>query len=392
MNPHVTGAIRNTFEELADSAPPPTGLAQVTLARARRQRIARLGAGGGLATALCAAMVGLVVTVVPTGDGAAEQVAAGAPARESVVTAYSGIRDPEVQDPSPAFFYSMVLNRETGKYDRLPYRFAMPSPDGSQVLVGTGDNGVPHPTRVGILDRANGEIRWLPTPEVGASNVWGYADSGSWSPDGRQILFTYRPKQDGQPGFLLTDAATLQTRFVSLPDVEVENAGGQSLAWAPGGVGVVLTTSRNVDESQPAAVTGIRFYDLTGQLVRTLPAGAPLADAAGISPDGSQLALVDPTVPGPARVTVADAATGAQRAVVDLGRPARLVGWTDNSHLLLWVFADSAPPAAQEQTQLVVVDLTGKVVRTIRPAADQPQETFVGPADGLPAEAEKLTF
>ncbi|MEO3743559.1 hypothetical protein [Plantactinospora sp. B5E13] len=391
MNPHVTGAIRNTFEELADSAPPPTGLAQVTLARARRQRITRLGAGGGLATALCAALVGLLATVVPTGDGPAEQAAAGAPGRDSVVTAYSGIRDPDVQDPSPNFFYSVVLNRKTGQYDRLPYRFAMPSPDGSQVLVGTGDNAVPHPTRVGILDRAGGQVRWLPTPEIGAANVWGYADSGSWSPDGRQILFTYRPKQDGQAGFLLTDAATLQTRFVPLPDVEAENTRGLSLAWAPGGVGVVLTTSRNVDESQPGVVTGIRFYDLTGRLVRTLPASVPLADGAGISPNGSQLALVDPNLPGPTRVTVVDAATGVQRAVVDLGSPARLVGWTDDTHLLLWVFADSAPGAEQE-TGLVVVDLTGKVVRTIRPAADQPQQTFVGPADGLPAEAEQLTF
>ncbi|MEE6261415.1 hypothetical protein [Plantactinospora sonchi] len=391
MNPHVTGTIRNVFEELADSAPPPSGLARVTLARARRQRITRLTAGGGLATALCAALVGLLVGVVPAGDGTAEQVA-GTYSRSSVVTSYSGIRDPQVEDPSPAFEYSMVLNRKTGHYDRLPYRFAMPSPDGSQVLVGTGDNGAAHPTRVGILDRVGGEVRWLPTPDVGAANVWGYADSGSWSPDGRQVLFTYRPKLDAPAGFLLTDAATLQTRFVPLADVSTENAQGLSLVWTPDGAGLVLTTSRSVDESQPDSVTGIRFYDLTGRLVRTVPASASLLDAAGFSPDGSRLALVDRYAPGPTKVTVADAATGVSEGVVDLGRPARLVGWTDDDHLLLWVFADSAPQGADREDQLLVVDLAGKVVRNVRPAADEPQQTFIGPADGLPAAAEKLTL
>ncbi|MEQ4304017.1 hypothetical protein ABNF97_21990 [Plantactinospora sp. B6F1] len=389
MNSQLTGAIRNVFEELADSAPPPDGLAGATLARARRQRIARLGLGGGLAAVLCAAMVGVVAAIVPAGDGAPDQAAGYR--RTSVVTSYSGIRDVRVNDPSPAFNYSLLLNPTTGSYDRLPYSYARPDPAGDRVLVRRGDNSAAHPSQVGILNRASGDVRWIPDPDLEAANVWGYTDMGSWSPDGRQLLFTYRPRFGDQNGFLLVDAATLRTRLVALPDVATDNAQGLGLIWKPDGTGLAMTVSHSAGEAVPDQVTEIRFYDLNGRRVGSVPASASLVDATGISPDGSRLALVDRSRRASV-VTIADAATGALQATVDPGRPAQLIGWVGDDHLLVRVYGDSAPEGAEQRDLLQVLDLTGQVVREIVPVDDEPQQTFIGSADPLPPGKDDLTF
>lgn len=180
-----------------------------------------------------------------------------------------------------------------------------------------------------------------------------------------------------------------QTTFASLPEVGTENAQGLGLVWTPDSVGLALTISRSKSEATPAAVTGIRFYDLTGRRLRTIPADTSLIDAAGFSPDGSQLALVDQH--RPTTVTVADATTGAPRRVVDLSRPARLIGWADDDHLLVVVDGSSAPPGAERRDELLVVDLDGQIVRTIRPAAFA-QHLFTGRSSGMPASVADLTF
>ncbi|MBF9130611.1 hypothetical protein I0C86_16830 [Plantactinospora sp. S1510] len=404
MSSDVSGALRNVFEEMADSAPPPAGLVPATLGRARRQRVARLTVGGGLAAVLCAALVGLLGAIVPLTGGAADQAATGGEGvLPSVVTAYSGVRDPKVTDPSPAFNYSLVLNRKKGRYDRVPYPFAMPSPDGSRVLVGRGDNsrgmsgkgasGGAGPTEVGVLDLANGNVRWIPTPELGVPTVWGYTNLGRWSPDGRQILFTYRPRTAADSGFLLVDPETLRTTFRPLPDLGTQNTHGLDLVWTPGSDGFALTTSPETSAGASGNVTGIRFYDLTGRLLRTVPASASLVEAGWFSPNGSQMALTEPVPVGAQpKVTVADAETGATRQVIALHRPVRLLGWTDERHLLVYVYGDAETPGADERDALLVVDLAGQTVRTIRPAEESPQQMFIGSSEGLPGSAAKLTF
>jgi hypothetical protein len=396
MSRDVSGALRDVFEEMADSAPPPAGLVPATLGRARRQRITRLTVGGGLAGVLCAALAGLLGAIIPLSGGVADRTAAGGNGvRPYVVTAYSGVRDPKVTDPSPAYNYSLLLNRRTGRYDRVPYPFAMPSPDGSRVLVGRGDNSGAAPTEVGILDPASGEVRWIQAPDLGAPKVWGYTDLGRWSPDGRQILFTYRPRAAADSGFLLVDPETLRPVFRRLPDLGTQNTHGHDLVWTPDSDGFALTTSPSDATGAPGNVTGIRFYDLTGRLLRTVPTSVVLADAGWFSPDGSQVALIDPVPAGAQpKVTVADAATGAARQVVDLRRPVRLLGWTDERHLLVYVYANAEASAAPDQQRdaLLVIDLTGRTVRTIQPAEESPQEMFIGSSDGLPASAAKLTF
>lgn len=242
MNPYLTGALRNTFEELAETASPPAGLASSVLLTARRQRVARRVAGGGVATGVCAALVGVVAAVAPTSGTTTPPDStgpvAGTTLKPHVVTAYSGIRDVTIADSSPRFWHSLLLDPKTGRYERVPYRYVMPSPDGSRVVVGAGDGSTAHPGRVGVMDRASGNVRWI--DDLGGAGAAGsrYPGDGRWSPDGQRILFTQLPRP-GEPGFALVDPETLKTTFVPLPGLASLDR-PPSLEWTPDGNNVAL--------------------------------------------------------------------------------------------------------------------------------------------------------
>ncbi|MFG1867008.1 hypothetical protein [Micromonospora arborensis] len=401
MNPHLTRALRTAFEELAETAPAPVGLAQAALVNARRQRVARLAVGGGFAAAICAALIGVVAVVAPISGTAGDQFADNG-LRPLVVTAYSGIRDPKIDDPSPNFLYSLLLNAKTGRYDRVPYRYAMPSPDGSQVLVATGDNSPRYPTRAGVLDRASGNVRWI--ADFGSTSdarFPGYSNDGRWSPDGRRILFTHLPRT-GTPGFVLVDPETLTTTFVPLPDLAAQNDQATGLIWTPDSNGLALKLSKSVDEP---TLTGIRIYDLTGRVVRTVPAsGCPLDDVSFL-PDGGQLALA-PYSDGVRQtsVRVVDPVTGAVQHSFKVPLAGGLIGWMDDQHLLIRVYHDAggipasdqpAPvlgPGDDEYDRLLVVDLTGRVTHSMHLPAEYADHLFIGSSAGLPSSAAKITF
>ncbi|MGI5147252.1 TolB family protein [Plantactinospora sp. CA-294935] len=401
MTPHLAGALRTAFEELAETAPAPVGLAQTALVTARRQRVARLAVGGGFAAAICVALIGVVAVIAPVTGTDGDQFADSG-LRPLVVTAYSGIRDPKVDDPSPNFQYSLLLNVKTGRYDRVPYRYAMPSPDGGQVLVATGDNSLRYPTRVGVLDRATGNVRWI-TDSSGTSDARfpGYSSDGRWSPDGQRILLTYMPRT-GTPGFLLVDSETLTTTFVPLPDLAAQNEQVTGLLWTPDSNGLALTLSMSVDDP---TVAGIRFYDLAGRVVRTVPAGGGPLDEGSFFPDGRQLALAsDPDGVRQTSVTVIDPVTGSIKHSFTVPLSGDLIGWRDHQHLLIRVFHDQggipasdqpAPvlgPGDDEYDRLLVVDLTGRVTHSMHLPAERAEHLFTGSSAGLAGSAAKITF
>ena len=289
----------------------------------------------------------------------------------------------------------------------MPYRYAMPSPDGSRVLVGTGDNSSAHPTRVGVMDRASGDVRWITGFGVSGADhqSQGYANDGRWSPDGRQILLTHQPRE-GTPVFVLVDPETLGTTFVPLPDLAAQSDQTLGLVWTPDSNGVALTLTRPAkDGNEAATVTGIRFYDLTGKLVRTVPASAGPLTGASFSPGGGQAALVpSPDARPQTSVTVIDPATGAVRNTFTVPQVGDLIGWADDEHLLIRVHHDaggtgatgqSAPaggPDGNEYDQLLVVDLTGRVDHSMRLPAEYADQLFIGSSAGLPSSATHLTF
>ncbi|RKR88001.1 WD40 repeat protein [Micromonospora pisi] len=404
MNLHLTGALRNAFEELAETAPPPAGMARTALVTARRQRIVQKVAGGGIAAAVCATLVGVIAAVGPIGTADGGNQVAGGGFKPLVVTAYSGIRDRSIEDPSPHFQYSLLLDPKTGRYERIPYRYAMPSPDGSRVLVGTGDNG-PNPTRMGVMDRATGDVRWIDDPgEADSFSVLGYSDNGQWSPDGRRILFTHMPRQ-GEPRFAVVDPETLQTTFVPLPDLTSDHHLGLGLVWTPDSRGIALTLTRLPENLETGAVvTGVRFYDLTGKVVRTVTTDAGTLTRPAFSPDGKQMALITP-ISGltPVTVTVTDPTTGAVQHTMSLPRASDLIGWADDEHLLVRAFPDEDSPTSGEpagpgaatpeaNARLLVVDLNGRVDHSMRLPNDHAERLFVGPSTGLPVSAAPITF
>ncbi|MEV0713814.1 hypothetical protein [Asanoa sp. NPDC050611] len=367
--------LRETFEQLADDGPPPPGLARAALAGARRRR--RAGFAAGVGVAVCAALgAGVAVN-----GGGGNQVASGPGG--SVVAAYSGIRDPAVEDPSPAFDYSLLLDRETGEYERVPYRSVMPSPDGDQVLVGEGDNSVVHPTRVGIMDRDSKTVRWMPTGE--RDGFPGNAGDGVWSPDGKRIAFRLVPKT-GAVTVVVVDVATLRTDVLPVPDFR---QGDIRLAWTPDSAGFAITTATLADESAPYEAGEVQFYDLAGRLWRSFDVSDPkLCAAPAFSADG-RLALSGPLgQPGDLSIAVADPATGAVRDRFDVTGPAELVGWIGEDRLLVRTF-EGRPGGVVIET----VDLAGRVIKSLTPPDGVfAQQIYVGSAAGLPDSAADLTF
>jgi hypothetical protein len=381
MNTALDRVLREALEDLV-AEPPPSGLAKAAIGRARRQRATRVA----LAAAAVALVTGVTVplAIAAVGGSAPDrfpwQEPAGPPAEKRlVVTAYAGITRPT--NPSAADDVSALLDRENGRYEEIPYPDAIPSPDGTRAVVAEGDNSVDHPVRAGILDLATGQVRWI-------RGYGGYDDHLTWSPDGRQVLYSRRPK-DGAQGFVRVDADTLRETFRPVPDDEVPNALGLGFVWAPDGRQVVHTLSVSVgDESEPDRVLGIRFYDLDGKPVRTLGLDdGVLLDGAGFSPDGSAMAL------GRRKggdIAVVDSTDGTVRARVSMAKPGTVVvGWYDDSHLVLRSYAD-----VDEWRQLVVVDLAGRRVRTVPldgTWADAGRITL-GPAEGLSPAAAGLAF
>jgi len=351
MSNNLDSALRDALADLAD-APPPAGLAAAAIRTARRRHRRRVAV-----TAAAAAAAVLLVTPVAlsTGGDGRTPPAEASTMEPLVITAYSLGGEG-----------SMLLDRRTGEYVDWQYRGMAPSPDGAYALVRAGEDGPPG--SVGVLDTATGEVRWIDGDPGAGGDL-----PGGWSPDGEQLLIT-------QPGgFSIVDPETLQATFVELEDIDDPeiNAMGNRFVWAPGGDEIALTQS--VDTAEPAdRVTAIRFYDLDGNLTRTVPATAPLTSEAGFSPDGTRMALQHPAIGQP--IQVVDAATGEVLRTVPVP-PSLLIGWADNDHLIVRL-----------ELTLLVANLAGEVTWAYPMEVQSPEAVHVGSSDGFPREAARFTF
>ncbi|MEU8260404.1 hypothetical protein AB0C02_07260 [Micromonospora sp. NPDC048999] len=354
MTTQLDQALRDAFEQISE-APPPVGVAPAVVRRVRRQGRVRVGLTTGALVALVAAAAPLGIRAAggqneplragsPGGQNA--QFGVGSPTCSQVVTAYSFTGAQPPRD-------SLLRDDATGEYVELPYRTVVPSPDGSRVLVRRGEDTPASPLRWGILDPANlDRVRWI--------DSYG-SDEGSWSPDGKEILFTVRERQHDK-GFAIVDAATLKDTFVKLNFYAGGNTGAQDFVWAPGGNEVALTVSRSAgSESLPDQVTEIRFYNRSGKLKRTIPATAVLYSAQAFSPDGTRIALQDLRQDAPIRI-VATATGAAQQTIPFSGE---FIAWADDEHLVLRNWLDD-----RKGSGVQVVDLAGRVTQVVPLRAD----------------------
>ena len=369
MNSELDQVLRDAFERIGE-APPPTGIAPAVVRKVRRQTRVRIAVTAGAVVALAVAAVPLGLH--STGRQAAQPGTSRAD-RSLVVSAYSGL---PVTDPS-AKPKSLLLDKATGGYVDLPYLSALPSPDGTRALVRTGDDTPTSPLRSGILDPATGStVRWIP----------GYTGEGSWSPDGREILFTVRPRL-GDNGFAIVNATTLKSTFAKV-DLNADNSTGLDFVWAPDGNEVALTVSHAAgQENQSDRVTGIRFYNRAGNVTHTLPATAELHSSTDFSPDGRRIALHNYLPDAPTRII--SAATGAVQKTLRLAGRNELIGWADDDHLIVRHWAD-----ATTSSELRIVDLAGRVTTVVhlRPDAVAANTVSVGSSDGLTPNATGLPF
>jgi len=374
MDQKLDDALRRALRDIAD-APPPVGLATAARRIAGRQRAARMTLASVATAAVALVTVPAAMTMI--GD---RHMPGGAPPRSLVVTAYSGAL--RGTDAGPADDRSLLLDPETGRYEEVPYTEVVPSPDGRQVLVRQGDNSRQHPLRAGVMDRATGQVRWIDT-YAGA-----LGRDGEWSPDGRRILLTERPKQ-GPWGFVIVDASTLEATFVEAPLAPETDTLGLGFVWTPDGEHVALTLARNVGgELGTDAVTGIQFFDLSGRPVRTIEATGALSASTDFSPDGTRIALSDPH--GGEEVQIVTATTGQVVERVLLPTPGVIVGWYDDDHLMVRVFSDRDSRA----DTLQVVGLDGSVLRTVRllDKGIDAKWVYVGSSDGLSPAAARHAF
>lgn len=369
--------VRQALAAFTD-APPPAGLAAAAIRTAGHQRRVRIAVTSVAIVAALAAAPVAVSAVTASGAGGSLSPAADA-VDPLVIKAYSGHLNG-----------SLLLDYRTGEYVKVPYRIAVPSPDGTLALVSVGNNSPVNPLRLGVMDIASGEVRWL-------EDYHGLRGA-AWSPDGRELLIT----EIGDPdralvGFAIVDASTFESTFVHQDDIVDPdiNVDGARFVWSPDGQEIVLTRSTGWEQEFEADLTwAIRFYDREGTLLRELPASGPVAREAAFSPDGTRIAVFNHHTGAP--IEIVDRDTGAVLRTVSVpGWDAEswgdLVGWADDNRLLV-----RSPLPGTEQHglpghNLLVIDMDGEILQEVD-LVGWWEELVIASSDGLPPDAAGLTF
>ncbi|GAA3702058.1 hypothetical protein GCM10022224_079900 [Nonomuraea antimicrobica] len=171
-----------------------------------------------------------------------------------------------------------------------------------------------------------------------------------WSRDGgRLLLSVYETVKDGRRlvGFVVVDVATRKAVHV---ETEYVDDGSLYYNFAPDGA-----IMRGFGDGKN---TGVQFYDLSGQVTKTMHwVGLPRGGE-WFSPSGTRLATV---CPNGEELCVWDARTGARQATVRLARKdGGFLGWFNEKHLL------TQDPGKKKGTQQIkVIDLAGATRRVL---------------------------
>ena len=361
MTTQLDRELRDALEDLA-TAPPPTGLA----GRAVRQAVRRRRAMNAASALACLALVGTAAAVLSDPDrhvpAPAPSPEVGAPLSTNgqyVITALSyAAADSNV-------VRSLVLNLHTDRYEDLPYRTALPSPDGARVAVVDGTDPTQPPARLGVLSLATGQVEWVPG-SLGLYPV-------DWSPDGRRLLLTHSSERE-QLEFAILDVADL-TRSPQRQRADVDPIW---VAWGPDGESLLIP------QLEADRIRAIVRVGLDGRRQSSIPVDAPIVHPGLlVTADGTRALVATASNRG----IVVDTVTGATMQVPLAGRP---LAWVGNH----WLLAQVGDGLERSTHSLSLIDLNGAVTQRVRALLhpDVIYEVWVGSSAGLGPMSRHLAF
>jgi hypothetical protein len=383
MSSRTDTELRAALADLT-AGPPPRGLAAAAVDRAvhlrRRRNVGRFAAAvaviplGVAAVAVAQSLSGPAAAPPPP-------VSVKPPRPAHVVSAYSGVwKALDPQRPSGASWNdatSFLLNFETGEYEEVPYYDVDVSPDGTTAFVAQAREspdliGVRH----GLLDRATGEVRWLPSQP-------GYVTDVDWSADGRRMLVT-DASQDRE-GFAIVDLDTLATTFV--PAAGTATADGEysaNVRWAADGESVMLVLGEYDEPKGRHGIPGIRYWNTDGDVLRTVPlSGLPAPAHVTTSPDGTRI-----MVSKEGRHWLVDPTTGSKRLLRFKGF---VTGWVDETHVVVRVNVGHVGADGRVEARIIDVTTGRKTGEVPTPdlTASHVGELVISSSAGLSDKAAK---
>ncbi|MER5421857.1 serine/threonine-protein kinase [Streptosporangium roseum] len=243
---------------------------------------------------------------------------------------------------------SYARDAKSGEFQSIgPYQEPLVSPDGAwtAVLPWVKANTPGPRDSIRLIKQATGQEFLVHTVSKPMANYNPY-----WSSDSRRVLLTTYDRSAGTRqvlGFVIVDVATAKATAVS---VDTGGIGAFPFMWAPGESTVAV-------RFPSGSGAGLRFFDLRGKTVRTIPAvGEPSSNENTFSPAGKRFVTVCPD--RRAAACLWDTVTGRRRATVPVPVATTLIGWYNDAHVIL-------VDRTKDPRRVVVVNAKGKVVRTL---------------------------
>ncbi|MEO3811760.1 protein kinase [Sphaerisporangium sp. B11E5] len=244
-----------------------------------------------------------------------------------------------------------------------PYQEPLVSPDGTWLAVLPWLKGSLPQTydQVRLVERSTGREFVVRLTDKPLQNFSPY-----WSSDSRRLLLTtYEVSPTNQRtsvGFVVVDRDTATARPVSL---RTPGAAAYSFMWAPGETSVA-------QRYREGRTSGMRFYDLTGKVLRSIPdTGDPIDRESTFSPAGKLFATFCPDVF--ATACIWDTTTGRRVTTVPLPTRRTIIGWYNDAHLIITDLTKS--PA-----RVTATNFKGTPVRLL---AEIPQTELTGDPNRL---------
>ncbi|GII79885.1 hypothetical protein Sru01_48670 [Sphaerisporangium rufum] len=242
---------------------------------------------------------------------------------------------PQVRDPRTGRF------RAAGQFNET-----LLAPDGWTARLPLLKESTPEPyDTVRLTDPATGRVFLVRLADKPLQDFNPY-----WSPDGRRLLLTtFRLDGDRRQavGFAVVDRASATAKVVPVAGL---TAGAAPFMWVPG---TETIARRHVESGRD----GMRFYDLTGRVLRFLPGLGTTYDQEGaFAPAGRRFVTTCPEAKYHACVW--DTATGRRLASFSLPVTTKVIGWYNDAHLIV-------RDTRRDGLRLSITDLAGRTVRAL---------------------------